>query len=92
MNVKIRGDVCQLPPPNGGFLGDIPEEFIRNARKIIEMPCVAHGQALLWSDDEDIGIHGVTELTECERTTDERLRNVQDEFRCGQLTDETNKF
>ena len=56
------------------------------------MPCIANGQSLLWSEDEEVGIHGVTELTECERTKDEWLRSVQDEFRRGQLTAETHAF
>ena len=58
----------------------------------MKMPCIANGQALLWSEDEEVGIHGVTELTECERTKDEWLRSVQDEFRRGQLTAETHAF
>ena len=52
-------------------------------------PTVAHGQRLLWSDDIDTGVQGVTELEECERTQDLWLRSVQDELRRGQLTEET---
>ncbi len=37
LNIIMSGDLWQLPPPNGGFLGDIPEEFIRDARKFIEI-------------------------------------------------------
>ena len=29
----IRGDVWQLPPLDGGLLGDIPVEYIRHARQ-----------------------------------------------------------
>ena len=46
----------------------------------------------LWSDDLDTGVHGVTELEECEHTQDLWLRSVQDEFRRGQLTEETHNF
>ena len=71
------GDVWQLPPPDGGFLGDIPVEHIRNARTCAPTPSIAHGQSLLWSDDIETGIQGVTELQECERTKDVWLRSVQ---------------
>ena len=85
--------VCwQLPPPDVGLLGDIPVECIRNARKYSPAPSIAHGQNLLWSNDEETGVQGVTELTECERTKDEWLRSVQHEFRIGHLTQETHAF
>ena len=92
LNVVFSGDVWQLPPPDGGFLGDIPVEFIRNARKYSPAPSIAHGQSLAWSNDEEAGVQGVTELTECERTKDEWLRSVQHEFRIGRLTQETHAF
>ena len=92
LNVLFSGDFWQLPPPSGGFLGDIPSEYIRNARKYMPSPTVAHGQSLLWSDDIETGVQGVTELEECERTQDLWLRSAQDEFRRGQLTEETHKF
>ena len=92
LNIIFSGDVWQLPPPDGGFLGDIPTEYIRNARKYTPSPSIAHGQSLLWSDDVETGVQGVTELVECERTKDLWLRSVQDEFRRGQLTVETHAF
>ena len=75
-----------MPPPDGGFLGDIPTEYIRNARKYIPSPSIAHGQSLLWSDDVETGVQGVTELVECERTKGLWLRRVQYEFHRGQWT------
>lgn len=92
LNVVFSGDVWQLPPPDGGFLGDIPTEYIRNARRYTPSPSIAHGQSLLWSDDIQTGVHGVTELVECERTKELWLRSVQDEFRRGQLIVETHAF
>ena len=77
LNVLIRGDVWQLPPPDGGFVGDIPVEYVRNARKYAPTPSIAHGQSLLWSDDAETGVQGVTELKDCERTKDVWLRSVQ---------------
>ena len=92
LNIVFSGDFWQLPPPDGGFLGDIPTEYIRNARKYTPSPSIAHGQSLLWSDDDETGVQGVTELVECERTKDLWLRSVQDEFRRGELTVETHAF
>ena len=89
LNVLFSGDCWQLSPPDGGFLGDIPVEHILNARKHAPTPSITHGQSLLWSDDIETGIQGVTELQECERTKDVWLRSVQESFRCGRLTEET---
>ena len=88
-NGLFSGDCWQLPPPDGGCLGDIPVEYIRNARTYAPTPNIAHGQNLLWSDDTESGIQGVTELQECERNKDVWLRSVQESFRCGRLTEET---
>ena len=77
LNVLFSGDVWQLQPPEGGCLGDIPFEYIRNARNFVPTPSIAHGQSLLWSDDIETGIQGVTELQECERTQGVLLRSVQ---------------
>ena len=67
LNILCSGDVWQLPPPDGGFLGDIPCEFIQASRKDVPAPTVAHGQSLLWSD-APTRMTGVTELQQCERT------------------------
>ena len=85
LNLVFSGDVWQLPPPEGGFLGNMPKKYIQNARKYTPAPNIAHGQSLLWSGPET-GVQGVTELYECERTQDLRLQSVQNEFRmafCG---------
>ena len=55
------GDCWQLDPPDGGFLGNIPVEFIQAARRYLPAPTVAHGQSLLWGGPEH-GTQGVTEL------------------------------
>ena len=80
-----------MPPPDGGFLGDIPCEYIQASRRFHPAPNVAHGQSLVWSG-ASTGIQGVTELDICERTKDAWLRSVQDEFRRGDLTEETHAF
>ena len=58
----FSGDMWHFPPLDGGFVGDIPVEYIWNARTYTPTPSIAHGQSLLWSDDAETGIQGVTEL------------------------------
>ena len=77
LHILCSGDVWQLPLPDGGFLGDIPCEFIQARRKYFPAPTVAHGQSLLWSD-YPTGITGATELEDCERTKDAFLKSIQD--------------
>ena len=91
LNVLCCGDFWQLPPPDGGFLGSIPAEFIKASRKYQVAPTIAHGQALFWSGPET-GIQGVSELVEVERCKDEWLREVQEEFRKGCLSKDNHKF
>ena len=69
LNIIFSGDVWQLPPPEGGFLGDLPTEYIQNAREYTPAPNIAHGKSLLWSGPET-GVQGVTKFNECERTKD----------------------
>ena len=76
VNVLFSGDFWQLPPPDGGFLGDIPCDFIEAGRKFVPAPSIAHGQSLVWSGPVT-GIQSVTELDRCERTQDAWLRSVQ---------------
>ena len=87
LNIICSGDFWQLDPPDGGFLGDIPTEFIQAARKYQPLPTIAHGQSLFWSGTEH-GIQGVTELVECERSNDVWLQNMQAEIRAGNLSRE----
>ena len=91
VNILFSGDFWQLPPPEGGFLGDIPFEYIRNSRQYMPAPSISHGQSLVWSGPET-GIQGVTELQKCERTDDVWLQSVQEEFRFGKLTVDTHAF
>ena len=43
LNVLCSGDFWQLDPPDGGFLGGIPTEYIQKARKYAPAPTIAHG-------------------------------------------------
>ena len=47
----------QLEPPDGGFLGAIPTDFIAGARKYAAGAGIAHGQSLVWGG-EDFGLQG----------------------------------
>ncbi len=48
LNVFCVGDFWQLEPPDGGFLGAVPAEFIAGARKYVAGAGIAHGQSLVW--------------------------------------------
>ena len=91
LNVFMAGDVWQLPPPDGGFLGDIPHEYIARSRRYVPSACIAHGQSLVWSPP-DTGIQGVTEFVQCERCDDPWLKEVQDGSRHGRLSEESHKL
>ena len=91
LNIVLSGDFWQLAPPDGGFLADVPSELVSAARKYTSLPPVLHGQSLLWGGAER-GIQGVTELEECERCDDVWLKEVQDEFRRGALSEDSHAF
>ena len=75
LNVILAGDLYQLPPPKGTFLGDIPWDLVAG-RKATKQATALQGQTLLWGGRE-AGMQGVTELVRCERTSDEWLTEVQ---------------
>ena len=74
LNVLLAGDMWQLPPPCGTFLGDVPWEWLTQC-KTKKVAHTIRGQELVWGASPD-GIHGVTELVECERTQDMWLCRV----------------
>ena len=86
LNVCFSGDLWQLPPPRGTFLGEVPWELITTSsnKKLAQ---TIHGQELIWGYGGQ-GIQGMTELVQCERTQDEWLQELQDQLRHGQLSDE----
>ena len=91
LNVLCVGDFWQLEPPDGGFLGAIPTDFIAAARKYAAGAGIAHGQSLIWGGNA-FGLQGITELTECERCDDPWLREVQEEIRNGKLSPNNHAF
>ena len=95
LNVLLSGDLWQLPPPSGGYLGNIPAEFIANARRYNPSATISHGQSLLWGgpDNSDWAFHGITELNESERCREDPwLQAVQLEFREGKLSEDSHNF
>ena len=91
LNVVFVGDFWQLDPPKGGFLANIPVDFMRNARKYDPKPDVAYGQALFWHEGRG-SVQGITELTECVRTEDAWLLQIQKEMRAGALSTDSWHF
>ena len=90
LNVIFMGDWWQLEPPKGTFLANLPLQWLSSGTTK-KRPHAAHGQALLWEKGSE-GVHGVTELHQCERTHDEWLQAVQEEFRHCALTETTHAF
>ena len=90
LNVILSGDLYQLPPPKGTFLGDVPWDLVAG-RRASKRATGHQGQALLWGGGK-IGMQGVSELVTCERTTDVWLRDLQEQFRYGRLSSENHAF
>ena len=91
LNVIFVGDFWQLDPPKGALLGAIPVDFIRYAFKYDPKPDAAHGQAMFWHRGKGC-VQGVPELTECARTEDAWLLQVQNEMRAGCLSEDSWHF
>jgi hypothetical protein len=91
LNIIFVGDFWQLDPPKGAFLGAIPVDFLRKAFKYDPKPDAAHGQAIFWHRGKGC-VQGMTELTECVRTEDAWLLQVQNEMRAGCLSEDSCHF
>ena len=74
-----------------GFLADIPVDFRRNARIYDPKPDIAHGQAFFWHESQG-SVQGITELTECVRTEEAWLLQIQKEMRVGALSEDSWHF
>ena len=90
LNVILAGDLFQLPPPRGTFVGEIPWQMLVG-RPTATSALAAQGQTLIWGG-KNVGLQGVTELTRCERTADRWLASVQEELRHGTLSSDTHAF
>eukprot|EP00438_Fugacium_kawagutii_P012955 Skav231714 [mRNA] locus=scaffold1306:362022:371836:+ [translate_table: standard] len=90
LNVIVVGDIYQLPPPKGTFLGDVPWDLVAG-RQVRKNASAYHGQTLLWGEPA-AGMQGITELQQCERTQDVWLSELQDQLRSGQLSNNNHAF
>ncbi|CAL1131003.1 unnamed protein product [Cladocopium goreaui] len=81
INVVFTGDFHQLPPPSGGYLGDVPHS-LRGRTDEAADPMVEHGRELFWLQ----GVQGVTELEERQRCKDPWWNEFNDELRDGRLS------
>ena len=90
LNVLVIGDLWQLDPPKGHCLADLPHEWLGTAASKQRL-LLTQGQDLVWGAPE-CGFQGVTELTECERTKDTWLQDLQEEFRYSQLSSNSHAF
>ena len=90
LNVVLAGDLWQLPPPRGTFLGDVPWEMLTNG-KSKKVAQTVRGQELVWGAKEH-GVQGVTELRRCERTQDKWLQSLQEQIRDGTLSADNHAF
>ena len=89
INLVLIGDFKQLPPPQGGYLADIPHRQIVGPLDPTKAPdpMADAGKTLMWQD-----IQGSVELTERERCKDEWWNEVTDELRAGKLSDKNYNY
>ena len=94
LNVIVCDDFWQLDPPDGGFCGSVPTQYIQEAKLYRATPTVAHGHSLLWSGPQTpkTGTSGVSELFQCERCDDVWLREFQEQMRHGRLSEYDHNF
>ena len=89
VNLIIIGDFKQLPPPQGGYLADIPHALCVGPQGPPAAPdaLVDAGKKLMWED-----IQGVVELRERERCKDAWWNEVTDELRAGCLSEKNWRY
>ena len=89
VNIIIIGDFKQLPPPQGGYLADIPHALCSGPHGPPAAPdvMVDTGKKLIWDE-----IQGVVELDERERCKDTWWNEVTDELRAGCLSDKNWRY
>ena len=91
LNVILSGDLWQLPPPRGTFLGQIPWHLVTGVPSK-KLPLSLQGQQIVWASSVQGGLQGVTELIRCERTQDVWLQELQAELRVGRLSEDSHAF
>ena len=91
INVIFIGDFWQLDPPSGIPISAVPADLLERGTNHVPSATTAHGQYIFWGRSAGC-VQGVTELTDCVRCHDSWLREVQNEFRTGHLSQTTYKF
>ena len=66
INILFVDDFHQLDPPTRTPINDIPTNFIRRTREYAPGSIDEHGEYLFWGNGPGT-VHGVSELTICER-------------------------
>jgi len=87
INIVLVGDFKQLPPPQGGYLADIPRHHLLGPNSKAPDVMAENGRLLLWEE-----IEGVVELTERERCKDAWWNEVTDQLRAGALSEENYRY
>ncbi len=89
INTVLVGDFNQLPPPQGGYLADVPHHHLVGPDSSLKAPdgMAEQGRLLLWEE-----IEGVVELTQRERCKDPWWNHVTDELRAGNLSEENHNY
>ena len=89
INMIFMGDFFQLPPPEGGFIADVPHS-LKSATGVDKSldPLVESGRDLFWRG----AVQGVPELTETRRCSDEWWNEVVEQLRQGHLSEENHKY
>ena len=89
INVIFIGDFKQLPPPQGGYLANLPHHLRVGPNDSSKPPdaLVDAGQRLMWEECQ-----GMVELTERERCKDPWWNEVNDEYRACRLSDDNYNY
>ena len=89
INIIFIGDFKQLPPPQGGYLANVPHHLRVGPNDTSKPPdaLVDAGQRLMWEECQ-----GMVELTERERCKDPWWNEVTDEYRACRLSDKNYNY
>ena len=89
VNVMLIGDFKQLPPPQGGYLADVPHALKVGPHCTSKAPDPLSdaGKKLMWEE-----VEGMVELEERQRCNDEWWNEVSDEIRANKLSDKNHRY
>ena len=89
VNVVLIGDFKQLPPPQGGYLADVPHALKVGPHCTSKAPdpLADAGKKLMWEE-----VEGMIELDERQRCNDEWWNEVTEEIRAGKLSDKNHRY